>query len=306
MSGHIVLASGDAGRARSCPPYCGAGERPKLSICSKSCKPARWETLRPATITAACLSGEPVKPLEALSACYIGCLLALMGARLASSICLPLSVNSPAAKHLGFLATLVAGSGRQRLGIALLAADGLIISQTDIASTPFFDFFLKNFSTFSQNVAIEHLTRTKKFAQIVRIAPSSPSVPAKMTLACTLDAPRLPGRAAITRLCRAAAIHDLYYSASCHACALAHALTHACSHARMRVCAHVPPSIYMLSLILYSLYLFVSCVLVYPSVVPRDPHRLTHILAPISICCKGEGRGGLPRRARARIVCFAL
>lgn len=177
MSGHIVLASGDAGRARSCPPYCGAGERPKLSICSKSCKPARWETLRPATITAACLSGEPVKPLEALSACYIGCLLALMGARLASSICLPLSVNSPAAKHLGFLATLVAGSGRQRLGIALLAADGLIISQTDIASTPFLIFFSKTFQHFRKTLQLSTLHAPKnlpKLSALPRQAHQSP------------------------------------------------------------------------------------------------------------------------------------
>lgn len=93
-----------------------------------------------------------------------------MGARLASSICLPLSVNSPAAKHLGFLATLVAGSGRQRLGLALFAADGLIIVLWRQRVNTFFDFFLKNFSTFSQNVAIELLTRTKKIAPFARIA----------------------------------------------------------------------------------------------------------------------------------------
>lgn len=67
-------------------PVLRRGGAPKIINLLTRFKTALWETLRPATSTAAYVSGEPVKPLEALSACYIVLPACPDGRRLASSI----------------------------------------------------------------------------------------------------------------------------------------------------------------------------------------------------------------------------
>lgn len=138
----------------------------------------------------------------------------------------------------------------------------------------FLIFFLKNFSTFAQNVSNEQLAPPKKLPKLSRIAPSSPSVAPKMTLRAHLTCPAdcrkiahmiararrnqpTSRRAPMTPTC-APCLPSLLLSCfvllrrlpRMRACSLAHSLTHACAHAPMRVCAHAHmlPIIYMLSL----------------------------------------------------------
>ena len=124
MSGHLVLASGDAGRARSCPPSCGAGERPKLSICGKSfgLRDGRPCGLLPSRRLACRVS--PSSRWRRLAPTTLACLLALMGARLASSISCPCLLISLLPSTYVFWRPTLRGPGVSARGLPCLLLTG--------------------------------------------------------------------------------------------------------------------------------------------------------------------------------------